>query len=300
MVNEVPKHGGDRVKYYSPGVNTKKTIVFVNGIMNTPDDHAKSCQQIMNATGCQVLGVYNQKGNENAVVLSAAVRNPILAEAIVSDLAQCISDQVGLLARNAGYTGGSINGCTDSLLNLLLEFGARWPSKPLCILAHSQGNLITSNALFMYEALMATKGVGIDDPKMKALIEKGPIRIHVFAVASPAWAWPKPGLTTVHKYYHFLDLVAATSVGNNRRGLINGTTTITGADAGHSLSGYLDDPRLVDSICSKMGTSPRYEVDPIYHFYKDWSYLNSDTRLNKSVKISLANADASLMQMLRR
>jgi hypothetical protein len=269
--NAIPARGGERIRYYANGTRASRQIVFVNGIMNTPAEHALSCQQIMNATGCEVLGVYNQKGTEN-VIVSSALKAAFVFESLSFDLGQCINDQVGLLARGAvGYTGNSPNGCTTSLLNLLLNYGHSWPYSPLCIMAHSQGNLITSNALMQYSALMTGRAT-TTDPRLNALIARGPKKIHVFAVASPAMTWPTNSFISVHSYWHRYDPVTALSGGRNMRGTLMSNGTITSWGFGHSLDTYLDDKRLVDSVCRYMGTKGRYEVAP-EKYSPAWSYI---------------------------
>jgi hypothetical protein len=256
--NVKPGSGGTRIRYTKPGARADKRIVFVNGIMNTAEEHLTSCNQIINATGCEVIGVYNQKGTEN-VLVSSALRTAFIFENLTFDLGQCISDQVGLLARGAiGYTGNSPNGCTNSLLNLIIEHGQNWPTRPLCIMAHSQGNLITSNALMQYSALMSGRVPAklITDPILKAAIARGPVRIHVFAVASPAMTWPTNNFISMHAYWHRFDPVTGLSGNRNLRATLAGHGTITSWGFGHSLDTYLDDEKLIESVCRYMGTKP--------------------------------------------
>jgi hypothetical protein len=273
LYNKIPPNrGGTRTYYSASGINQNRPIIFVNGIMNAPEEHALSCQQIMNATGCSVLGIYNQKGTEN-IVVNAALRSAFVFENLSFDLGQCISDQVGLLARGGlGYTGNTPNGCTASLLNFLLMHGDKWPCKPISILAHSQGNLITSNALMQYSALMSGRAK-VDDAKLNQIIAKGPKRIHVFAVASPAPTWPTNHHISVHSYWHTLDPVTGLSGYRNLRGTLKGQGTITNYGFGHSLDTYLDDKKMVDSICQFMGATSerRYEVAP-EKFTSGWAY----------------------------
>jgi hypothetical protein len=256
--NVNPTCGGARTRYTKLGARVDKRLVFVNGIMNKSEEHTSSCKQIIDAIGCEVIGVYNQKGTENAWV-SSALRGAFIFENLAFDLGQCISDQVGLLARGAvGYTGKSPNGCTNSLLNLFIEHGQYWPTRPLCIMAHSQGNLITSNALMQYSALMSGRVPSnlITDPALKIAISRGPIRIHVFAVASPAMTWPTNNFISMHAYWHRYDPVTALSANRNLRATLEGNGTITSWGFGHSLDTYLDDQKLIDSVCRYMGTKP--------------------------------------------
>jgi hypothetical protein len=258
--NEVPAHGGERIRYWTPGARADRQIVFVNGILNTPTEHKDACVSLMQASGCEVLGIYNRRGIENAA--ARAISGRVFGTSLVSDglfdLGQCINDQVGLLARGAvGYTGNTPNGCTDSLLHLLLEHGVRWPCRPLSIMAHSQGNLIASNALMLYSALMSGTKL-TSDAKLKSIIAKGPVKVHVFAVASPAMSWPTNQFISVHCYWHRFDPVTALSGNRNLRATLKGEGTITSWGFGHSFDTYLDDKPLLDSVCRYMGTQPRY------------------------------------------
>jgi hypothetical protein len=284
--------------------------------MNTRYEHALACQRIMNATQCQVLGIYNMKGSENAVtntVLKAATAATVGGlssyEKLAFDLGQCISDQVGLLARGAlGYTGNTPNGCTDSLLNYLLHHGAEWRGKDITIMAHSQGNLITSNALMLYSAMMSNPKL-TKNTLLAPIVARGPNKIHVFAVASPAMTWPTNHHISVHTYWHRFDPVTALSANRNNKGYQNGTSTVTGVGFGHGLETYLDDKLFVDSVCKKMGTKARYKVAPEENtkkisdeekFDKKWSYNTQSDPGNASLGIAsdLNNALASVLDKI--
>jgi hypothetical protein len=311
--NALPLKGGDRSRYYSDGTRADRRILFVNGIMNTTYEHGLTCQRIMNATQCEVVGIYNKKGTESRVGSSilklatgASVGGMFSYENLAFDLGQCISDQVGLLARGAlGYTGNTPNGCTDSLLNYLLHHGAEWPHRPITIMSHSQGNLITSNALMLYSAMMS-------DPKLTKntllapIVARGPKKIHVFAVASPAMTWPTNHHISVHTYWHRFDPVTALSFGRNNKGYRDGTSTVTGIGFGHGLDTYLDDLLFVDSVCKYMGTKPRYKVAPEEN--KDgkldpkWSYIKENDIGSASLGIAsdLNNSLASVLDKIGR
>ncbi|MFI3187709.1 MAG: hypothetical protein QX198_17175 [Methylococcaceae bacterium] len=256
-----PKHAGDRVLYTSPNVNIGKRLVFVNGIMNTPEDHRNACVDLMDATSCEVLGVYNQTGFDKPEQLTSIyeavnVKGKSLNDLsnLIDDVLECASDQVGLVARALGYTGNSPNKCTNSLLNLLLFNAANWPNKPLCIVAHSQGNLITSNALMLYSALISGKKTTKNDYIKKMLAKGSPACIYVFSVASPAISWPTNHFIDVGNYWHRWDPVTAFSIGRNMQGSDSGQGAVTDRSSSHSFSSYLENKLLVDAICKKIGT----------------------------------------------
>jgi hypothetical protein len=316
--NWLPEKGGKRSIYHSDGVRTDRRILFVNGIMNTRYEHALTCQRIMNATQCEVLGIYNQKGTENPVAstvlkaaTSASVGGLFSYEKLAFDLGQCISDSAGLIARGAlGYTGNTPNDCTYSLLDYLLQHGADWPNKPITIMAHSQGNLITSNALMLYSAYMRFPEL-TKNTRLAPYVAKGAKNIHVFAVASPAMTWPTNNHISVHTYWHRFDVVTAFSGGRNNKGYQNDTSTVTGIGFGHGLDTYLDDKLFVDSVCKYMGTKPRYKVAPEENkekipdekkFNQKWRYLDEPDPGNASLGIAsdLNNSLASVLDKIGR
>ena len=80
-------------------------------------------------------------------------------------------------------------------------------------------------------------------------------RIHVFAVASPAVSWPTNSFISVDPYWHLGDPVTGFSMFRNMRGTIKGQGSITDLSIQHELESYLDDRKLVNAICAKVGTT---------------------------------------------
>src|ERR1035438_3879059 len=199
--NREPHTGGELVLYSSSFTNASKRLVFVNGVWNTPEDHAASCRNLCRLTGCEVLGVYNQMG-------AGVPWGPLTAG--LFDAGQAITDWIGVGIRALGLGPNFLaNGCASSLFDLLLYEGPRWPNGTthLCIVAHSQGNLITSNALMLYSKMV--KKYKLDHQL-----------IHVFAIASPAPSWPiDPGnpYISVSNYWHRHDPITAASMWRNMR-----------------------------------------------------------------------------------
>jgi hypothetical protein len=107
--------------------------------------------------------------------------------------------------------------------------------------AHSQGNLITANALMHFSAQVSEQQV------------PWPPRIRVFAVASPALSWPTNDFISVRTYRHSMDLVAWLSIGRNATGEYQGTGEVTESSWGHEFSGY-EKGSLINDICQTMGT----------------------------------------------
>jgi hypothetical protein len=269
----LPTFDGCRT-YYNYGATWGRQLIFVNGIDNKPKEHALSAQQIVNATGCTVLGIYNKTNK------------------ITSDLAQCVADLIELYGRGTGKPAGlmSINSATRSLVMLLLEHGYEWNTRPVPILAHSQGNLITSNALMIYSWLMDRKSsISSSNARLMELLSLGPVKIHVFAVASPAFSWPTNKYISVHNYAHLNDPVPGLSAGRSGpsgmhlvaggiygavstvRGMVQKNVTVTSNESGHSLSTYLNDKMLLVDLCRRLGTTARNYVFPKVYSER-WRY----------------------------
>lgn len=255
--NDYPRIGGDLVLYSRNSPKSRARLVFINGICTTPQSHRDACENLCDLTGCEVMGVYNQFGGgplwgalDPARALDllpdkarAAIDKLSLPGASINkglfDVGQSILDALGVALR-ASVPGFNsirlINGCASSLYYLLLHEGPRWPSSPICIVAHSQGNLIASNALFFYSAMVS---------KYKFVHPK----IRVFAVASPAVSWPtKIGFIDVDPIWHGKDPVTAFSMLRNRRGTNDGKGAKTDNSWSHEFESYADDKKFVDTL----------------------------------------------------
>lgn len=268
--NELPKLGGDRVLYTNPPhTNPSKRLIYVNGIANDPAGFKESCEMLCRMTNCEVLGVFNQTGVGQEPKVSTKSgrfvadrlhklqRGGYRVGAGVFDALQSINDWLGVGIRGLGWEGELLNGCAKSVYELLREKGAGWPGTPICIVAHSQGNLIVSNALMYYSARARKEGF------------KAP-NIHVFAVASPAPSFPtkesfderdpREGRISVSNYWHLTDPVPNLfAMGRNRRASKKGQGWITerkGLLQGrHFVKYYLEqteDRRLIDDIGKMM------------------------------------------------
>lgn len=144
---------GTGESWFSPG----RRVIFVNGMDNSPSDHATSARALSLLQACPVIGVYNR------------------TDGFWLDLGQCITDKatLGGVPMGMGFTGwqttvdalfaiarrvrpgldkrdfvGTLiqtNNATYALYRLLVGDGG--PGRGVPIFCHSQGNLITSNAL---------------------------------------------------------------------------------------------------------------------------------------------------------
>lgn len=199
----LPTSGGQRGEYTSAeaqrkaGLRVKDGSFFVNGMGNSPTDHADSAVALSLLQGCTVIGVFNQSNG------------------FWSDIGQCLSDKLNLtrpqsgsftawqtaidlnyaLARKiksgltkVGFVGGLIqdNPATKSLYDLLT--GAQGVTqRRVPIFCHSQGNLITSNALTAVSLALGQGAIA---------------GIEVNSFGSPCRYWPK-GLRHVQRAFTF-------------------------------------------------------------------------------------------------
>lgn len=169
-----PQTDGTITEYaYKEAVASKyfdndRKVFFVNGMSNTGADHAKSALALSWVQMCTVIGVFNKSSGAG------------------KDFLQCIGDKnqfngISLSAENSLQTPSAAravlarNAAQVALFDLLRLPRNRYRH----IFAHSQGNLILSNAL---QAIAAVDGSN----SMKQRV------IHTFG--SPAVNWPK-GIT---------------------------------------------------------------------------------------------------------
>jgi len=166
--------------------NTSRRVVFINGMLNSGIDHARSAMMLSEMQQCPVIGVHN------------------MSEGFIKDLGQCIADKLqfhgkaslirmdtsieALTSRFESYYKAAkartpqltralameqllaSNPAAVSVLRLLTGAERRWP-----MFAHSQGNLVLSNAL---TASAILKG------------EKLLSGLPVHSYGSPALNWP--------------------------------------------------------------------------------------------------------------
>src|SRR5690349_4428233 len=175
--------GDGQVNVYNLGNSNVQTprVYFVNGIRVLPRDHALTAAYLSLLIERPVVGVYNATAG--------------LIKGFVFDLAQCGLDYL----QNAGARFGSQKNVTKpakvpeekitEFLNAVDQKYIVWNQATLSlfkelvknrhsmqmIVAHSQGNLITSNALFVMEDVLGT-----------ASLQK----VRVYSLASPSPGWP--------------------------------------------------------------------------------------------------------------
>jgi hypothetical protein len=236
-------------------------VYFVNGIRVSGRDHAVTACLLSLLIERPVWGVYN--------------RTTGAVSGLVFDVAQCMLDYTqNATARLTSHRNLDRPAVPDAEVPELLKKVKRnsivWNTAtlrlfeelvlhrhtPQMIVAHSQGNLITSNALFILEDMLGARGLS---------------NIRVYSLASPAPAWPL-GLRRNHggggrqENAFMNDLVAllrphnlAAKAGSSRFQNAGDFRTLPGASA-VSLSPHDVQQNMalnfVQSIRSDLGLSP--------------------------------------------
>lgn len=156
--------------YYDPN----RTVIFVNGMANSGEDHRRSALALSLLQMCTVVGVYNLSGG------------------FFIDLAQCLGDKYQFdgplassptsavssgrgsraLAAQAESVLAARNAAAGSLFRLLRQMEYR----DSAVFAHSQGNLILSNVLSAIEIVDGASEVSRHD---------------VYTFGSPSMNWPR-------------------------------------------------------------------------------------------------------------
>ena len=186
-----PSNDGDILQYepiYIPkglSFDRSRRVVFVNGMQNSASDHANSARKLSEVQACPVIGVFNKSDGFGA------------------DLGQCIRDKITLVgavavgfsgwqkAVDAGYLAAKAKRPTLSKIDFvgtlidgnkaaksLYLYVASLTSderRALKIFCHSQGNLITSNALTSVALALGEGAIG---------------GIEVYSYGSPCRYWP--------------------------------------------------------------------------------------------------------------
>lgn len=137
---------------------TGERIYYVNGIQNTAAFQSQSIQNIANATGAEVVGLHNS------------------TESMVLDLQQCVLDKLPSFEKS--------NAATRALASQLvtdLQAG-----RPVHLMAHSQGGLVTSGALTLAKEYLETVKPG-NAAQADALLKN--IQVETFGSAAASWPY---------------------------------------------------------------------------------------------------------------
>ena len=169
------------------GASTPR-IYFVNGIRVMPQDHAITAAYLSLLIERPVRGVYNATAGQGLGSLGDLLQcvldfsqNAFARPSSPSNLnkpPKIPEDKINDFLANVEKKYLVWNKATLSLFKELV----RNRHQQQIIIAHSQGNLITSNALFVMEDVLGSGGLS---------------RVRVYSLASPAPAWPV-GLRTTN------------------------------------------------------------------------------------------------------
>jgi len=183
-------------------------IIYVNGMATNSRTHAETSRQLATIAGKRVSGIYNQQGTDGA--------DGILS--FFADLWQCAGDQTLPVGRTinpamrrllnmtetqraqaVGETLLRNNLAAQTLYRELL--GAAKAGAWTIVVCHSQGNLVTTNALWVL------KHIRENEPSHMG-------KIRVFGLASPSASWPpnRQGGLHFRLYRHTGDPVTLLSV----------------------------------------------------------------------------------------
>lgn len=132
-----------------------ESVIYVNGILTSKDEQSTSLQNIANATGYSVQGIHNA------------------TEGAPKDLAQCITDKL-----NVGKNP-AVDELTDTVYDAVLA------GKPIHLLAHSQGGIITSRALDQVQ-----KRLRLEQGYTRAQAQAAMSKITVETFGAAAWTYP--------------------------------------------------------------------------------------------------------------
>lgn len=148
------------------GVEPKRTVIWINGIMTDVKLHSADMQRMANA-GFRVVGIHNA------------------TKGMLRDLAQCVGDKLDLEVAN--------NEATRTAARVMAEC-VNEPEPPL-VVGHSQGALALSNAVKRVDTKLQLQG---HDPEADDFPLK---RLDPSTLGGASWTFP-PG----PKYSHFVNV----------------------------------------------------------------------------------------------
>ncbi|MCA9126275.1 MAG: hypothetical protein KDB22_04280 [Planctomycetales bacterium] len=149
-------------------------VIFINGMGNSPTDHVESALGLSELEMCSVVGVYNKSSGTIADLMQCLGDKQQFDGVLADTPAKLLKANPNMSPVAAMEQTLSRNQACLSLFRVLRDHRYRSAD----IFAHSQGNLILSNAL------------------SAVLVVGGPVALQgrkVYSFGSPAMNWP-PGL----------------------------------------------------------------------------------------------------------
>ena len=140
--------------------NPMPKVYFINGINNTPQENCSATKAIAKATCSEVIGVYNR------------------TQGMITDLFECLGNIF-----NIHPFGGDIptNKIKDILVNSINS------NEPVTILAHSQGGLITREAINEAKKQLSEESL-MSDSEIEALMGEN---TNIISLGTAEYNWPK-------------------------------------------------------------------------------------------------------------
>ena len=289
----LPTFDGQVLKYAAnPGYGDVPRVYFVNGIQTDATGHAAAAMELSQITERAVYGVFNATGGIGAkgMVQDLLQCGGDWLDSVSSQIAEWGNQGMNKIVNGVrdgvrSFFGSKPTGSTSSPVNVAQEFRDRVPEKYRIafldkyleqankataslfyqlrmnrgrtqhIVAHSQGNLVTCNAVW---AMVIAYG------------EKSLSHVRVYSLASPAPAWPE-GLNYQRKVYgHTNDIVTfarpqnwpgADEVAGGRFGRSEGDWRQHGGNnkpglGGHDLRLNIFDTNFANRIRKEVGLPP--------------------------------------------
>ncbi|MBL8229731.1 MAG: hypothetical protein JNL98_14675 [Bryobacterales bacterium] len=170
VLNQIPSFDGQICLYSHSPKYADRLLIYVNGMHTGKFTFQWQSLKLSELAFSEVVAIYN----ESASYLANGTDIPDWMGFGV-DVRQCVNDYTDILKAAIGLPMYMWldNPATYSLYRLLATFGSYWPTQNICIVSYSQGNLITSGALFALQQKMRPT---------KPII--------VYALASPTHCWP--------------------------------------------------------------------------------------------------------------
>ncbi|MEL6329520.1 MAG: hypothetical protein AAFR38_07640 [Planctomycetota bacterium] len=235
-------------KLNSDGRPSGWQVVFVNGMNVTSIEHKTCGRRLASILNHDVRGIYNLTG-------SSGVRTGMWS--FMTDLRQCARDYlnpVGLAAPPGYYQlarwvyGGGrdedvgrfmLNSNMAALSVFLHLLSCARRGQPVVVVCHSQGNLITANALWVLKNVRGRLGMG---------------KVRVFGLATPAPSWPSNNAGGL-KYWLYHDrwdpVTWIGSAINTANEEVSGSAMVD-ADGGvmkyHDIDHYFANPAFLEQV----------------------------------------------------
>lgn len=276
-----PSGDGQVQEYRSPcAKGGRPMIVYVNGIQTTGDEHQATAVMLSELTQRSVFGVYNATGGMGKIgfvldllqcgddwigstsqqlmefgfsavnrIADGFKRFTGIGGSDPTEIGRKLREQFTYQQRVAFFTAylAGKNRATASLFDLLI----RHSGERILIVAHSQGNLITSNALWALQAVSGPSALS---------------NLQIYSLASPSPSWPQGINFRIKVYGHSNDLVTLSDPKNllGRRSAGDwrqfGGNNKVGID-GHPVKINIYETNFAKRIRSDVGVAPMSEAD---------------------------------------